>query len=733
MADVEHHMTDNEPNEPQPPPYEPASITADRTEKDRRSQPRPIATTDVVLGCVSLFVLAISLPLLDLLGRNAEFFLAHASSRFDIALLGILLAVIIPLLFGLVIAAIFRVHRTTGIVVLGTAIAILGTIFTIRIIGLTPASALPAWAELLVAGTVGVGIALAFHRYHQTRTFLRFAAVAPLLVLGLFLFGSSASQLVFASDAVTELSHVSVEDPAQVVFILFDEFPVASIMDADGGIEEDVYPGFARLAQDSTWFRNAVTIEQQSEHSIPVIISGNPASHDKLPTAGDYPFTLFTLLSDTYDLHVFETVTDLCPEYACKNETRPTQPFRQRWGALADDIRVVSGHLFLPDDLSDDLPPIDTTWSNFSAQAGDNDAEIIRRFQELTYDADRRDPIEDVLTLAGTGADKPRLVFINALVPHVPWTYLPSGQLYDAPGSAPGTKSPGWGDDEWLVDQAYQMHLSQVGYADTVVGRLIDNLKAAGTYDDTLLIVMADHGVAVRPNIRHRRVALEDTVGDIAAVPLFIKMPGNGPGAIDDYRAETVDVLPTIADVLGVALPWSVDGVSLFGDSRPVRTESRIEGSEGEIVFGVDGTEAKAIAARKIEHFGTDGPFGLAPPGYAELLGKPVAELEVTRSNNIGGAIRNKQAYSSIDLDGPVIPAWTSGSLRDIPVDTAIAIIVNGRIAAVTKSTSKDDGGVTYGAIVPPDAFVDGRNTVELAIVSKDADTWRLTMIPSSG
>lgn len=724
-------MTEHDPANPPAPPTEPTSTTSDKPQQGRRSDTTPISTTDVVLACVSLFVLAVSLPLLDLLGRNAEFFLAHSSSRLDIALLGIVLAVVIPLLLGLFIAAVVRIDSTTGLVVLGMTIAVLGAVFTIRIIGLTPASALPAWAELFIAGAVGILIAWAFFRYHSARTFLRFAAIAPLIVVGLFLFGSSASQLVFASETITEPSQIAVGDPAQVVIILFDEFPVASIMDGDGSLQEDVYPGFARLAEDSTWFRNAVTIEQQSEHSIPAIVSGKIASHDKLPTAGDYPFTLFSLLADTYDLHVYEAVTDLCPEYACENTTRPTRSFWQRWGALSDDIRVVSGHLFLPNDLADDLPAIDTTWSNFSGGGGNNNQAIIARFQELTYDADRRDPIEDVVAIAGTPTDEPRLVFINALVPHVPWTYLPSGQLYNAPGSAPGTKSPGWGDDEWLVDQAYQMHLSQVGYADTVVDRLIDGLKSAGTYDETLLIVMADHGVTVRPNVRHRRAASEDTVGDIAAIPLFIKVPGSSTGAIDDYRAETIDVLPTIADVLGIDLPWSVDGVSLISGNRPTRTESRIDGSDGVIVFGVDGSEARAVAARKVEHFGEGGPFGLAPPGYAPLLGRQVTEFDVRTSDNVGGAIRNKDAYADIDLEGPVIPSWVNGSLRDVPSETVIAIIVNGHIAAITESRENEDAGVVYGAIVPPDAFVDGRNLVELAIVHKDGDAWHLTMIPS--
>ncbi|MEA3510768.1 MAG: sulfatase-like hydrolase/transferase, partial [Actinomycetota bacterium] len=512
---------------------------------------------DVVMSCVVFFVLAVTQPILDLLGRNAEFFLAQATPPIDIVLLGFILAFGIPVLVGLVVAGIRQLHLPTGTVVHGFVLSILGGILALQIISMTPVGALPAWLEIVFAGVAGVLISLAFYRYEALRSAGRFAAIAPVVVLGLFVFGSSVSQLVFSSGEMARPSHVSIENPAPIVMVVFDEFPVASLMDENGDLQEDVYPGFAHLAEDGTWFRNAVTVQQQTENSIPAILSGRNPPGNKLPTAGDHPFTLFTLLADSYDLRVVEAVTDLCPEYACENKSRQSRPFAERWGAFVDDLTVISGHLFLPDDMSDDLPPIDTTWSNFSGGGAEDESDMTARFQELTYSADRRHPIVQFIDGLGESSDEPRLSFLHALIPHVPWTYLPSGQTYSAPDVAPGSKSPGWGDDVWLVDQAYQQHLMQVGYADHVVEEMIEQLEQAGTYDDTMIIVVADHGITVRPNTPHRRTVTEETVGDIAAIPLFIKRPHQEQGGFDDYRAETVDIMPTIAAVLQVDLPWS--------------------------------------------------------------------------------------------------------------------------------------------------------------------------------
>ncbi len=687
---------------------------------------------DVLLSSVVLFVLAVTQPVLDLLGRNAEFFLAQATPPIDIVLLGFMLAIGIPLLIGLMVVGVRKLHQPTGTALHGILLALLGGILALQIISSTPVGRLPGWVEIVLAAVAGVLLAIAFYRYEPLRSAGRFAAIAPIVVLGLFLFGSSASQLVFASGEIAKPSHVSIDNPVPIVMVIFDEFPVASIMDDDGNINEEIYPGFARLAEDGTWFRNAVTVQQQTENSLPAILSGKNPPAGKLPTAGDHPFTLFTLLADSYDLQVLEAVTDLCPEYACENMSRQVRPLADRWGALIEDLTVVSGHLFLPDDMADDLPPIDTTWSNFSGGGTENDFDMTSRFQELTYSADRRHPIAQFTDSLGEAPDEPRLSFLHALVPHVPWTYLPSGQTYSAPDAAPGSKSPGWGDDVWLVDQAYQMHLMQVGYVDTVVEEMIEQLEQAGTYDDTMIIVVADHGITVRPNTPHRRIVTEETVGDIAAIPLFIKRPHQEHGGIDDYRAETVDIMPTIAATLGIDLPWATDGSSLFGDDRLERDESRIEGSEGVIIFGTDGSEARAVAARKIEHFGTNGPFGLAPPGHADLLNRSVEEFRASQDSELTATVRDPKAFKTVDLEGPVVPAWISGTIArrgSDGEDLLLAIVVNGRIAAVTRTSETEEGATQFGAVIPPESFVNGDNDVDLYLIRGSGDDLELLQI----
>ena len=107
--------------------------------------------------------------------------------------------------------------------------------------------------------------------------------------------------------------------------------------------------------------------------------------------------------------------------------------------------------------------------------------------------------------------------------------------------------------------QAYQRHLLQVGYVDQLLGDLLERLRDTGMYDRSLVVVTADHGMSFREG-ESGRIASQANLEDVAFVPLFVKQPGQERGEVVDHHVETIDVLPTIAEVLGFRIPWRVDG-----------------------------------------------------------------------------------------------------------------------------------------------------------------------------
>jgi hypothetical protein len=652
------------------------------------------------LSAAAITALAVAQPLLDLLGRSPEFFTARAAPASDVVLLGLVLGLGIPLLVGMLVVVAHRLSPRAGRIAHAAVIAVFGALLTLAVLAHTPVAGWPAWFALAAAAAAGAGLALAYRRWAATREVLRYAAVAPAVVFVLFLMVAPTSRLVWGT-AGQAMAAGPVADPAPVVMVVFDEFPVATLIDGTGEIRADQFPGFARLAATGTWFRNAVGVHERTEEALPTMLTGVLAPLDEnVPSAADYPDNLFTLVGDGYRVEAVESVTALCPPTVCVGGSRPQLSFGTRWRSLGSDLAVVAGHVFLPEDVTGGLPPIDQGWGDFAATVSPRSWDLNRRFNDAVA-ADRRLGIDTFLE----GFDQPltegELHFAHILLPHSPWDILPDGRSYAAPRVPPGEWAV-WTDDAWLVEQAYQRHLLQVQYVDQFVADIIDRLEATGSYDDTLLVVTADHGVAIRPGM-DRRVITEENVGEVAAVPLFVKRPGQVDGDLSDYRAESTDVLPTIAGLLGVEVPWRTTGVDLFTTDLPDRSSSTMLSSTGSVSFGAGGEEKLAVARYHESWFDGGDPFRLAPPGDLDLLGADVATFDV--GDAPGVEVTLDQRYPMPDPDAGLVPALISGVITGVPAeDRVVAIAVDGRVAAVTR-TWVGRGAVEFQAMLPPAAF----------------------------
>ena len=108
-----------------------------------------------------------------------------------------------------------------------------------------------------------------------------------------------------------------------------------------------------------------------------------------------------------------------------------------------------------------------------------------------------------------------------------------------------------------------------IAYVDSVVGKLLQQLKVRGLYDGAVIAVMADHGesLGAHGEDTHGIFLYDETI----QVPLTIKLPREASaekrsaGKRIETRVELVDVLPTILQAAGVAIPGEVQGESLLG------------------------------------------------------------------------------------------------------------------------------------------------------------------------
>jgi Sulfatase len=699
------------------------SLTAVGEQTDREARPSEL---DLAASVLALTALAAIQPVLDVLGRAPEFFVARASPPSDVILVAIALGIGIPVLMALLVVGVHRIDPTAGRFAHGAIVIATVCLLTVAVLPQGFEESIPGWVALALGAVVGLLTVWAYWRASWLRTLLRYAAVAPIVVVAVFLFVAPTSALAWPAEVESDTAAAVPTEPAPIVLLVFDEFPIASVIDRHGAIQSEYFPNLARLAREWTWFSNAVTVNERTEEALPTIVSGEVApTEGKVPRAADYPNTLFTLLGRSYEIRATETVTELCPVSVCAGQSRVVVPASQRWASLMTDLSIVSGHVLLPEAMAASLPPIDQSWGNFgTGTVASPEWNIRDRFFALV-DADRRNDVGRFLD----GLDHPlwenEFHFAHLPVPHNPWEYLPDGRVYPSATDGP---LPTWRSNDWLVEQLYQRHLIQVQYADTIVGEMIERLEATDSYNEALVVVLADHGAAFRAGVDRREITAE-TVGDIAAVPLFIKRPDDRDGGVDDYRAETVDIAPTIADLIGAEINWPVDGVSLFDPDKPPRAQSTMIGKEV-VTFGSDGHEKVEVARRHLRNFGHRGPFGLAPKPMADLMDRNVNSLEISDDPSLSSTLDQKDAFTDLDPLGDPLPAQITGTLTGGPEGRRwLAIALNGRIVAVTRTGGYDDPD-RFVAMIPPAAI---RQSNQFAIILVDGTGEDRTLLRAAG
>jgi arylsulfatase A-like enzyme len=141
------------------------------------------------------------------------------------------------------------------------------------------------------------------------------------------------------------------------------------------------------------------------------------------------------------------------------------------------------------------------------------------------------------------------------------------------------------------IQQVRDLYYGGVSYADQMIGGLLDELRAQGVLDDTLVIVTADHGESLGEEQGATRLWEHDHMLQTnLRIPLVIRLPRAFPsGQRVAARTDEIDVFPTVCELARLALPEKpselekIDGQSLMplvrGEAHSQRPVSFAENS----------------------------------------------------------------------------------------------------------------------------------------------------------
>ncbi|WBB98974.1 sulfatase-like hydrolase/transferase [Solwaraspora sp. WMMA2080] len=666
---------------------------------DPKPDPRRVSGWSTLVELIALCGLVVTQPLLDVIGRSPDFFFFHgAGPAAVLALVAVIVLVPPVLLWGLgwlIGLAGPAVRRWTHLIVLGGLTVLLMVQIAKALIDVRGP------LLVLLAAVAATVLLAGYVRSTVARQVLRVAAVGPLAFVSLFVFASPSSAVLLGRE--TSGAPVrSIGPHPPVVVIILDEFPLVSLLDERGEIDAGLVPNFAQLAAGSTWYRNATTVSGKTVNAVPAMLTGRYPTGELTPHYSQHPDNLFTLLGPAYQVEAWENVTQLCPPQHCRG--RPGQD-RGSLPVMLRETAALYGQLISPDDSLDDPAASfrePTVADDIRANDKSPDAGPGFRMSRLKENQPAR-----FTEFLGSlrPRDTPTLHFLHLLMPHSPWTYLPSGMRYDGPGGLPY-------DGPWWARLTHQRHLQQVGYTDLLVGEALRTLRANGLYDDALIVVTSDHGGSFSEGVAGRE--MDDqfaAAAELAWVPLFVKEPGQQAGRIDDRNWEQVDLLPTVADHAGVQVPWRTDGISALRGERET-TDKRFDPRPGEPVT-IDGPAHFAAVQA-----GSSARPVFPPLPAADLIGVAVDDLTVVDTGP-PATVTNLSEYQDVRAERGKIPALVHGTLPEsVPVGAPVAVALNGQVGTVVQAARDGAGQLRFVGLIPDERlFVAGANRLELFLV----------------
>lgn len=689
--------------------------------------------------------LAIADPILQTFGNDPDAFVRAGVSGLPVGLWALGVVLLPPLVLWCIEIIITGIRPAARMPVHLVFIGVAVSLWSVRICRDT--FGIRGTVAVLVAVGLGFAFAVAFRRWPAFRRGLIFACWLPVLTFVQFVADpsvreliSSSGEVVAGSDSLAPSDHpedegasttTGTDDPEDVasrdavfdegpvptdetqieplgvfdadtpiVFVVLDAFPTWALLDGEGQIDETLYPNFAELASSSTWYRNATTVAPNTQRAVPAILTGvldDPATRRTF-TASSYPNSLFTLLGGSYDMNVFEQVSRVCPVNICAPRANSGID-----ALLAETI---------------------TQWRRAV------DPNLAEGIDGAVAAEGRVEHFEEWLAAVRGGAT---LNYHHLLMPHDPWWYNEDVQQYDGPQTTEGHNAWVWRRDEG-VELGKQRFILQVMAADRMLGDLMDRMKEEGIWDDSLLVLTGDHGTSFLNRLSQR--ALDNgNHAEILWQLMMVRTPGQTEGEVSDSQVRTIDLVPTVADVLGITVPWEVTGTSVLDPAHPQLETLQVMNdwypnrfADENPMIEVDAdlfNDVLELSALPVDTIRDEfAPYRMGE--YGALVTQKAADLN-TSATPVSGTVEDVGRWTNYDSTAGTLPLYVRATFDESEL-SQYAVAVNGTIALTGPTYDSE----TLWGVLPSDYFVDGKNTVEVYLVEGPADAPILHKIDAS-
>lgn len=247
--------------------------------------------------------------------------------------------------------------------------------------------------------------------------------------------------------------------------------------------------------------------------------------------------------------------------------------------------------------------------------------------------------------------------------------------------------------DHGVEDESYNTYLNALSVADQAYGNLLDYLKAAGKADETLVVVLGDHGEAFGEHGTYVHAAgiNEENVH----IPLALVNPQMFSGTRSDLIVGIKDIPPTITQLLGLRTPSTWQGESVFADVR-YNGVMFFAPWNGFLIGYRHGNEKLIFNANsgRLEIFDL-----AADPGELVNLAAPDSDATKAAKTKLSSIVSTQMAYTQALIKGEGFADNTKQNLNKITIAASGTYMVEPPKVWV-KVDGKDIGGFTVSSAI---------------------------------
>jgi hypothetical protein len=667
------------------------------------------------LQIVHLFTLwgfAVAYPVYEVVLRNQGFLVMYQCLWGDILVAFFIISIGLPLFLYLLLGLPTLLFSITRLELIPFLISVWALI---SLLALKYLSALPYTLEpytTYASLVIGLITTITYVKKHRVREFVSYMAGAaflfPLIYLPMLEITPNESPVSLQENAKKEIK------PHPVVVVIFDELSLGTLLDVDRSLLSEYFPNFARLQNTSTWYRDTSTVGEVTMTAVPAINTGIiPTSASTLPTYGQYPINLFTVLNAAgYTIRADEFTTYLCPSLInARSVSHLTSGVKISY--IVTDSAIFWAHSVLPKSWHASLPAITNIappyFPLFRSAPDQNPAVLV---QELGTALTQMTPDQRAHSLW----------YLHIALPHRPYRFFPSGKTYTDQVQMPekyGNDTEHWDIDTALRPLSQQRYLLQLQYADTILGRILDHLEANKIFDESIIAVLADHGISFRSG-SSLRYSVEKGAAyftsptvtlDVLKVPLFIKYAHQKQFSIVDSPTRTIDLFPTIIGTILPQFELKTDGKNLSSLHKELQYPITVLSHQNSAPFSHSLSIFNYQFRLEQKFNDLDWKNSFAPTNVClnqgNLLGTTLPtphppSLDV-KGRSIAPEISIKSATTSS------VPGLLLGELKSHPA--ALAVAVDAQIVAFSTPIVKDNR-VYINALIPEKYLTPGKHTV---------------------